>query len=218
MNSCPHPPALAPAGTANLYCQKSQPLSRKIMLPVPECCNIRPHGPAAPASQSLITPGRRPRRLAARLGWCRRTALGGVRRRRGRAAERDSCRLHRTRRYLRLHAARSHDPDARRHQAEDVDSHSSRRAARAHPADPHAVRRHRAHRAQRERAPRGGHRLERRGRRARSTRGLHPGAPGRARQARLGGRLPHDAPADRTSERRERSTTRPIPTTPSIGW
>jgi uncharacterized protein len=38
------------------------------MLPVPECCNIRPHGPAAPASRSLSTPARRPRRLAARLG------------------------------------------------------------------------------------------------------------------------------------------------------
>jgi uncharacterized protein len=37
------------------------------MLPVPECCNIRPHGPAVPASRSLSTPGRRPRRLAARL-------------------------------------------------------------------------------------------------------------------------------------------------------
>jgi len=38
------------------------------MLPVPDCCNIRPHGPAAPAPRSLSTPRRRPRRLAARLG------------------------------------------------------------------------------------------------------------------------------------------------------
>ena len=37
------------------------------MLPVSECCNIRSLGPPAPASCSLITPGRRPRRLAARL-------------------------------------------------------------------------------------------------------------------------------------------------------
>jgi uncharacterized protein len=47
------------------------------MLPVPECCNIRPRGPAEPASRSLSPPGRRPSRLAARLG-CAGALLWGA--------------------------------------------------------------------------------------------------------------------------------------------
>ena len=55
------------------------------------------------------------------------------------------------------------------------------------------------------------HRRDRRGR-------LHPRRPGRARQARLRGRL-RDEPARCAARRtRPRSTTPPTPTTPSTGW
>ena len=71
---------------------------------------------------------------------------------------------------------------------------------RADPAHAHALRRQQAHQPRRERAPRPGpERLRQRDGRDRRGR-LHPRRPGRARQARLRGRLRHEPAAARAAE------------------
>ena len=98
-------------------------------------------------------------------------------------------------RKLRLRQARRDDPHARWGQAPHRHPHPEGRPGRADPAHAHALRRQGADESRAERAPRSDpERLRQRDRGDRRGR-LHPRRPGRARQARIRGRLRDEPPA-----------------------
>ncbi len=117
-----------------------------------------------------------------------------------RAAERDAGAVQAALRRPRPRAPGRDDPDARRRPAPHRHPDPQGREGRADPPDAHALRRRRADEPRAEHAPgfRAG-RVRQRGRDHHRGR-LHPGRSGRARQARLRGRLRDEPSAPRTAQ------------------